>query len=893
MTTSNPKIIIKKINNVSTKTCIDISSINKLPNPVESYAWLASGEYISSSGKTWLLPNHVDFQNWITDYFYEYRLEDEQKTTKNKDSNDLFLYQRFIKSYISPETPYRGILVYHKLGSGKTRTAIATAEPFRKAGYKVVVFLPASLRNNFIDEIKRWGDSDLKDQSDQIILKAYKFVSYNANNALKVLQEIDFTNTVIIIDEVHNLLNMMTSAQSKHGKAIYKILMNAVNCRIIALSGTPLLNFTYELAILFNILRGYMGQNISLFPENEVEFEEYFVDYINEKAKNTEIFKRRTIGLISYYCGIQEELYPELVLHDVQKIEMSDFQFMQYWIVRSEEKNSRKNIIHTKKGNVSGVASNINFGDTTISKTRANRSNKYLVSNTFRPNSRQYCNFVFPENIDRPKSISKMNREILSNLSLSLKMEDWSKEQNEEIKQLFTDEFGDYNEDEYHNFIESWICLEGSKRSLEYLVQTIEKRGYLGKFNHIVSRQEEIHILSPETYDGNVRNALSELDKCQNEVLQKDNLKRYSQKMAKMLENINTAPGCEGKKFIYSNFRTLEGVEIFSRVLQVAGYTKFNSNLDISKLKQGLRYAIISGSESLEIRRAIIQAFNCYENRNGEYLMIILGTSSAAEGISLKHVRQIHIMEPWWNEVRVQQVIGRGRRIGSHLDLPENQRNVHVYRYLSVLSKNQCEKIDDPREFESTDEHVYNKAQKKARINNQFIQVLKESAVDCILNAAHNQNLKFGIKPLRIPSNLKYSFLPKIGSENIIIKKETNTALEKKMKNFRETRGQKSTNLVKFAPFRLNAKIKGLLGKSGEPNYIAFLDNNKQFKKSYVYLKNKDTNEIRKQKLQLAYALYDRVAAQCSNSYILRAYFVDRVGIVKKDLVTEEKLIEK
>ena len=60
---------------------------------------------------------------------------------------ETYIYQQFIREYMRQETPYRGILVYHGLGSGKTCSAIATAEAlFGTVNKKIVVMTPLSLR---------------------------------------------------------------------------------------------------------------------------------------------------------------------------------------------------------------------------------------------------------------------------------------------------------------------------------------------------------------------------------------------------------------------------------------------------------------------------------------------------------------------------------------------------------------------------------------------------------------------------------------------------------------------------------------------------------------------------------------------------------------------------
>lgn len=868
--------------------------------PVEKYSWLAEGVYQGPPGTPeWLLPNNPKFIDWINDKFYEYRLDVETPNQSGKkDSKDLFLYQKFIQNYIAPSTPYRGILAFHKLGSGKTRTAIATAEPFRTAGFKVIVLLPASLTNNFIDEVKSWGNYDLsyppnwsqmspdeQKTCDQALTKkikeVYNFISYNANNAVKQINNIKFANSIVIIDEVHNLLNMMTSSQSKQGQAIYKALMNATNCRFIALSGTPLLNFSFELGLLFNILRGYMTEaRIPLFPEDELEFEQYFVDYATEKAKNIELFKRRITGLVSYYCGIQEELYPELILHEPEQVPMSSFQFSQYWQVRQEE------LATASKNPVCGDCKQNNFSGVKASKSRLQKSKKFLVSNTFRPNSRQYCNFTFPDGINRPKSLSKTTKEVLAKSKLDKDPEKWTQAQKMELYALFS-KGSEESESEtelevdweaYEDFVLSWSVTEIKKDCLQLLVETIEGRGFLNQFTEIVSREEETLIMSPESQEMSIKRALQELTLCQDVALNSESLPTYSPKMAKMFWNMTNGQGSEGKKFVYSNFRTLEGVEIFSRVLQVNGYELFNPGNPEHHTTPKLRYAIISGTETPELRRAILKAFNQNNNMYGEYLMTILGTSSAAEGISLKHVRQIHIMEPWWNEVRVTQVIGRGRRIGSHLELPESERNVHVFQYLSVLSDMQKVALKkEPKEHESTDEHVYNKAQSKARINRQFIHILMEAAVDSTLNSAHNQNLKFNIKPMTVSKHLKYMYVPQIHAEELLRYRDESQSQRNSEPLATET--APADIHVKFAELNLN--IKGLLDASGQPLYVVFLDEANKYKKVLV-CKTDDPKKL----TYPAYVLYDKVSAHNSHKFVERAFLVDKLGLLSKDKVT-------
>ena len=91
-------------------------------------------------------------------------------------------------------------------------------------------------------------------------------------------------------------------------------------------------------------------------------------------------------------------------------------------------------------------------------------------------------------------------------------------------------------------------------------------------------------------------------------------------------------------------------------------------------------------------------------------------------------------MEPFWNEVRIDQIIGRAIRQCSHKDLPMEERKVDVYRYKMVREN----------EKETTDEKMEDISRKKNNLIQSFLEAVRESAVDCELFKAHNM---MGMKP--------------------------------------------------------------------------------------------------------------------------------------------------
>ena len=58
----------------------------------------------------------------------------------------------------------------------------------------------------------------------------------------------------IILACLNNLFRKTKSLSVK----LYEYLMDAIDCRVVFLTGTPMINYPNEIGILFNMLRGYI-----------------------------------------------------------------------------------------------------------------------------------------------------------------------------------------------------------------------------------------------------------------------------------------------------------------------------------------------------------------------------------------------------------------------------------------------------------------------------------------------------------------------------------------------------------------------------------------------------------------------------------------------------------
>ena len=206
-----------------------------------------------------------------------------------------------------------------------------------------------------------------------------------------------------------------------------------------------------------------------------------------------------------------------------------------------------------------------------------------------------------------------------------------------------------------------------------------------------------------------------------NDVLQLQNVEKYSIKFLKILKKIKKS---EGPIFVYSNFKEIGGLKSFIKFIEFHGYKNYKIFGDGDK-----RYAVWSGDESHSMKEEIKHIFNQKDNEFGSKIKIMLGSPSIKEGVSLLRVEQVHILEPYWNMSRIQQIIGRAIRFCSHKDVPKRKQLVKVYLYLAT----------HPKEDNSIDEYVWSLAKQKEKLIEQFEHVLKENAIDCSLFHARNE----------------------------------------------------------------------------------------------------------------------------------------------------------
>ena len=874
---------------------------------------------------SYYMNNREYFINFINSIFEPYRKEMEENKdniscdTIGQTGTDfsLLTHQKIVRDYMNVYTPYRGLLLYHGLGSGKTCTSIAIAEGMKNTK-RVIILTPASLRANYVEELKKCGDllykrnqywewintvnnlplqktlsallslpeefiarhggaffvnvkeksnystfddirkKILEDQLNEMIKQKYRFINYNGLRSQRLAEMTSnftrniFDNSVVIIDEAHNLISRIVNKLKKE-KAIpedekrkrkdaakeagdegnifgehtplnlatklYYMLLRAKDARIVLLTGTPVINYPNEFAIAFNILRGYIktwtiplviktndkidkkslrnmllgeksldyldysptsktltitrnpfgfknkvkkdagyqgvtnvkkderGESvmdteftsdddferkiIGILARNNIEIvpqgvrvinkkalpddlNTFLVNYINDsdkKLKNVDALKRRIIGLSSYFKSAQEGLLPRFnkQLGIDYHIIRIPMSDTQFRIYEGARKEERE--YEKKKKKPSDTA------DLFEEK-----------SSTYRIFSRLFCNFVMP---DRPVPFNKKKKE-------------------------------DGEEDETNTSDMARIMTEGSRVEAAQDMQD-EREGE-------IEGDEILNEVGGVSYKERLEIAIRNIKEHSSDFLTPEALQTYSPKFLNMLENIQDESHL-GLHLVYSQFRTAEGIGIFSMVLEKNGFARFRIKkstlnvweIDMPDIDEGKpTYALYTGTESSEEKEIIRHIYNGeweqipdsigrvlkakYNNNNmGEVIKVFMITSSGSEGINLRNTRYVHIMEPYWHPVRTEQVIGRARRICSHKDLPLALQTVEVFIYLMIFSEAQL-KSDEAIELKrkdlskavpkfpiTSDQYLFEISEIKAGLTAQLTDAIKETAFDCYI----------------------------------------------------------------------------------------------------------------------------------------------------------------
>jgi hypothetical protein len=543
--------------------------------------------------------------------------------------------------------------------------------------------------------------------------------------------------------------------------------------------------------------------NNKSLPDIPKDFLELFVELDTKEMKNKPVFQKRVLGLTSYFRSADPALLPRFVpsedddVYHIVYCPMSEYQLGLYDKIRDEESNREKQNKKREARQAKKAAAN-------------NLEELFKVSSSYRIASRTCCNFAFPDPPGRPQ---KRAGEYGGEEEVADTVEEDIIEVGRGAKKMGGDDNGDFDGVDFYGGGPKKIRVVKKLTDEEHAEKAVKKPDPKAKAEEKDGAEsgtesddedgaegEEREATEEETldYSKRIQRALADLKRREEEVFSKEGLAQYSPKFLKILENIQNEDH-KGLHLVYSQFRTMEGIAILKLVLEANGYAEFKINKSTTSGEWVLhdvpagqesrpKFVLYTGTEEEKEKEIIRNVYNGSwtnvpasitnelkkhghtDNKMGEVIKVFMITASGAEGINLKNTRYVHIVEPYWHMVRLQQVIGRARRICSHQDLPEELRTVQVFLYMAVLSETQKtdEKYsnlrrrdvstlfkktkpgDKPKQNKSmldryedtlktlpdvvtTDQLLFEKALIKDRVNSQILTAVKETAMDCSL----------------------------------------------------------------------------------------------------------------------------------------------------------------
>ena len=676
--------------------------------------------------------------------FYKYRYEDEKRkmedicpqTSKSREFR-LMPHQEFLKNYISPNTPYNGVLVYHSTGVGKTCTAISIAEGFKDTlkiyGKKIIVISSDAIKKNFKKELynpaknrfKKKKDDivqctgltyELGDQFkyltdeqkllkiDKLISDSYQFYAYQkfANVLISNIgldpENLDnitdeqkrkindiYSNRVIIVDEVHNLRKGGDVKLKKIYKMLEIIIENTSNLKLVFMSATPMYDKPREIIDILNLL--LMNDNRKRIRDIEI-----FDREGNIVKDGEERLLRISKGYVSYLRGENPSTFPLRLVPKEAKIPNVKYDVFGEEIPKDKRLKYEKLILCDMKGLQFRVYHE--HLQKRLKKLEDNEEKKEKAVNVLGLAIAQICDIVFPTDTGGGTygnggfdagGIGPFEKFTYMRLEKT------------------------YTKFKYRKHA---ILNIGTKQEVPFLDETVlgdYSAKFKKAFDFIKNCQGTVLLGSMYIAAGVLPFAL---------MLEQNGFERYVIDGETQL--LQSQPYPRKPRICYKCGHPYLYKEHTDRK---------DKNFHTFKVA---KYVIVSsGSEGhfkIDIAQAV-KMFSSPDNKNGEKVKVFLGTNVIKEGLDFSNIRQMYILDPWYNISDHEQKIGRAIRFCSHVLLKPEQRNVEVFK---LATSNKDAEDKKTRETETDDERRYRIAENKDFKIKAVRNILKRSAIDCV-----------------------------------------------------------------------------------------------------------------------------------------------------------------
>ena len=496
----------------------------------------------------------------------------------------------------------------------------------------------------------------------------------------------EFSNRIIVIDEVHNIKSKAgpKETQKTVPPILEAIIQYSDNKKIIFLSATPMHDNPNEIIFLLNLL--LLNDNREVINENEI-FSKNILgnEYLTDKGKK--ILEKKAKGYISYFKGSNPISFPVRI----NPLENIIPKYSNDMFGRKIDNQDKIKYTYIYPSYMSKYQ--FNYYNETIQKYKNKDDNK---SGGIMDDVTQISNIVYPT-----------KRSFTYGLKGFTQSNDGNGAFYKELKKIP----GTNKTSAIYKYQSHVIDKKGTKDEKPFLdISRIGK--YSTKMynilKNIINAKGPIFIYSSYKSAGVLPIAL---------MLEQNGFERYTIEGETQLLNYPfNKNGGGGKSEAISYLNGLPITNKKSKNHKIAKYLLITGDYDISKISKNPTH--------------FTNIFNSPSNKDGNEIKVIIGTKVISEGIDFKNIRQVHILEPWYNFSTNEQTIGRAFRNCSHITLPPEERNVEIYQYAALPYKKAGKK---QKNNETIDEKKYRFSEEKDRRIKDVEHVLKRVAVDCNL----------------------------------------------------------------------------------------------------------------------------------------------------------------
>ena len=643
--------------------------------------------------------------------------------------------------------------------------------------------------NEEVEKQKYKKDEQQRKKGDKSKIQMLKDVKIELNNRIIRRLRNEFDNRLIVIDEVHNIRKTDDNENKKVSINLELLVKSALNMRFLLLSATPMYNSYKEMIWLLNL----MNTNDR---RGRIEVRDIFKKTGDFKDGGEELLTRKSTGYISFVRGenpytfpyrvyptefAKEHTFPAIkyplyqmnlkkIKHEDKKRVLSLYltkigecgncgkcQYCAYKYIIYNLRN-KKFSITTKTGIVRDMPNFENmesFGYTLLQTPLESLIISYPIQglkSALDEIPQESLSEDFSQSFSESSSLENENEEEeeQSNNPLSVKSSFSERKDSEEIvmnpkikKPLIIQESSSSNKSETKEKDNPiFNSTKGGKGPSIDSHQLTGKIGLERMMNYVDEKSPPVK--------GDFEYKKSTLEQY-GKIFSREQIGNYSSKIKSILDNIineETGKVSDGVILIYSQYID-SGLIPMALALEEMGFTRYGQGVkplfknkptevvDVTTMKapqdkkkfMPARYAMITGETRLSPNNDFeVKGLTGEDNKDGHKIKVVLISKAGSEGIDLKFIRQVHILEPWYNMNRIEQIIGRAVRNFSHKDLPFEKRNVEIFMYGTILGDNK---------EEAADLYVYRVAEYKAIQIGKVTRVLKETAVDCIIN--HDQ----------------------------------------------------------------------------------------------------------------------------------------------------------